>query len=814
MVSVPPGSRLTACQNSATPSLKELRMKICFGTSLVVAGVLAATGTAFGQVAGDECTNAITALDGPNAGYSTATATPSANPPADETCTYLDWGASKDLWFVYNAAGAGLLDLDFCTSGYDTSIVVYSGSCAALTRIACDDDSCLGGSAYQSFATGIPVGAAGPIFIRVGGWNAASGAVSFNLTLNAASEGCVGATGGCGVVHGGLGCNDPVCCSAVCSANPLCCELAWDANCVTTAVAVCGIFLYNCNQGTPGNDCAINATLVSASGSYPFSSVGANTDGPPSTPGATCSSGSDLFDNDVWFKFQAAANGVLSVSSCGASSYDNKLAVYDAGTNIAAYDYNTLPTSLVGCNDDGAGGTCFMTGSAFAYASALSISVNVGHWYLVRNGSFTSGDTGNGALTFTLPVPCVLPSTTGSETEACGTDSNGGCDAAGTTASAQAITLGSSIGGTFWADAGVRDIDWYTVTVAADTTATVNLYSASNAVAFIFPGDPCSPLGAIASGSGSCPTIATGCLSPGIYSIAVATANFTDNPCGNGVFNNYVLATSGAPAVCPLITEECTNPVDNVVSQNNATVITNYGFNCTLFCGTNESTFTVAAQFARSFPGLNAGALGCVSFGYANMNEMADGLLENGTPTVATIGVYRDINGGAPTTVGGDLVLIQSVEVLLLGGVQTVTWNIDAPIDLTGNADPIVIVFEVPDAGGCDVATNGLLGGVGNNGGATAPYYERSLSTYAGLCEEPAFIANADPTSQWICTIGVGSATTPCPADFNGSGTVDAADLATLLNGWGASGATDLDGNGITDAADLASVLNAWGGCP
>ena len=784
--------------------------KLALASAAGLAALIAASAQA--QVAGDECTNALTAVVGVNTS-STVTMTPSANAPVDGPCNFLDWGASKDVFFVFNAANPGLLDLDFCASGYDTSVVVYTGSCAALTRISCDDDSCPTATLYQSFKLGIPVASAGPVFIRVGGYLAASGAVNFTLGFTESTANCT-STSSCGIVHAEPGCADQLCCGQVCAINPLCCDLGWDAQCVSTAVQACGIFLYNCNQGTPGNDCAINATLVSASGSYPFSSVGANTDGPPSTPGATCSSGSDLFDNDVWFKFQAAANGVLSVSSCGASSYDNKLAVYDAGTNIAAYDYNTLPTSLVGCNDDGAGGTCYMTGTATPYASALSISVNVGHWYLVRNGSFTSGDTGNGALTFTLPVPCVLPSTTGSETEACGTDSNGGCDAAGTTASAQAITLGSSISGKFWADAGVRDIDWYTVTVAADTTATVNLYSASNAVAFIFPGDPCSPLGAIASGSGSCPTIATGCLSPGIYSIAVATANFTDNPCGNGVFNNYVLATSGAPAVCPLITEECTNPVDNVVSQNNATVITNYGFNCTLFCGTNESTFTVAAQFARSFPGLNAGALGCVSFGYANMNEMADGLLENGTPTVATIGVYRDINGGAPTTVGGDLVLIQSVEVLLLGGVQTVTWNIDAPIDLTGNADPIVIVFEVPDAGGCDVATNGLLGGVGNNGGATAPYYERSLSTYAGLCEEPAFIANADPTSQWICTIGVGSATTPCPADFNGSGTVDAADLATLLNGWGASGATDLDGNGITDAADLASVLNAWGGCP
>ena len=56
----------------------------------------------------------------------------------------------------------------------------------------------------------------------------------------------------------------------------------------------------------------------------------------------------------------------------------------------------------------------------------------------------------------------------------------------------------------------------------------------------------------------------------------------------------------------------------------------------------------------------------------------------------------------------------------------------------------------------------------------------------------------------------------PCPSDLDGSGTVDASDLATVLGAWGTcSGCTaDLDGNGTVDAADLATVLGAWGGCP
>jgi predicted dienelactone hydrolase len=51
------------------------------------------------------------------------------------------------------------------------------------------------------------------------------------------------------------------------------------------------------------------------------------------------------------------------------------------------------------------------------------------------------------------------------------------------------------------------------------------------------------------------------------------------------------------------------------------------------------------------------------------------------------------------------------------------------------------------------------------------------------------------------------------PADLDGNGMVDAADLAALLNAWGpcAGCPADLDGSGSVDAADLAAMLNAWG---
>lgn len=57
----------------------------------------------------------------------------------------------------------------------------------------------------------------------------------------------------------------------------------------------------------------------------------------------------------------------------------------------------------------------------------------------------------------------------------------------------------------------------------------------------------------------------------------------------------------------------------------------------------------------------------------------------------------------------------------------------------------------------------------------------------------------------------------PCPADLSGNGVVSAADLAILLDEWGAAGqlsGADLDGDGIVGAADITLLLTAWGACP
>jgi len=52
-----------------------------------------------------------------------------------------------------------------------------------------------------------------------------------------------------------------------------------------------------------------------------------------------------------------------------------------------------------------------------------------------------------------------------------------------------------------------------------------------------------------------------------------------------------------------------------------------------------------------------------------------------------------------------------------------------------------------------------------------------------------------------------------CPADFNGDGTVNTADLLFLLGAWGTDEG-DVNDDGNTDTADLLALLAAWGDCP
>jgi hypothetical protein len=62
---------------------------------------------------------------------------------------------------------------------------------------------------------------------------------------------------------------------------------------------------------------------------------------------------------------------------------------------------------------------------------------------------------------------------------------------------------------------------------------------------------------------------------------------------------------------------------------------------------------------------------------------------------------------------------------------------------------------------------------------------------------------------RWIAPVTI----TPCPSDLDCSGTVDGADLGTLLGNWNGTGSGDINGDGVVNGSDLGVMLGNWGPC-
>lgn len=82
------------------------------------------------------------------------------------------------------------------------------------------------------------------------------------------------------------------------------------------------------------------------------------------------------------------------------------------------------------------------------------------------------------------------------------------------------------------------------------------------------------------------------------------------------------------------------------------------------------------------------------------------------------------------------------------------------------------------------------------------------------ICDQGSSSANGE-IFKIVAADGSNACTDPCPADFDGDGTVGASDLASLLGAWGPNPGhpADFDGDGTVGAADLAQLLGSWGDC-
>ncbi|MEE9128687.1 MAG: hypothetical protein V3T84_01620 [Phycisphaerales bacterium] len=80
--------------------------------------------------------------------------------------------------------------------------------------------------------------------------------------------------------------------------------------------------------------------------------------------------------------------------------------------------------------------------------------------------------------------------------------------------------------------------------------------------------------------------------------------------------------------------------------------------------------------------------------------------------------------------------------------------------------------------------------------------------------DDPNFTGPNSPTNYADETGSINAC--PCPWDLDGSGSVGASDLLSLLVSWGPCKGcpADFDGNGTVGASDLLALLVNWGPCP
>jgi len=125
--------------------------------------ILAATLTV-PALAQDECATALPVVTG-SFNFDTGLATQS---PETWPCA---GSGGPDLWYAYTPAITANTTINTCGSSYDTALEVFNGACAALTSVACDDDTCGLQSSITFTAT---VGST--YRFRIGGYNGSTGA--------------------------------------------------------------------------------------------------------------------------------------------------------------------------------------------------------------------------------------------------------------------------------------------------------------------------------------------------------------------------------------------------------------------------------------------------------------------------------------------------------------------------------------------------------------------------------------------------------------------------------------------------------------
>ncbi len=348
----------------------------------------------------------------------------------------------NEVWYSYQATCTGIATASLCAPGasadYDTAIAAFSGTCGALTQLACNDDSCGTLSSVSFFVT-----SGQTYLIAVGGFSGATGNFTIDVTCPTApaNDDCatalpigngvtagsnLGATtsaqlGGCATIGSDVWYSYVAPCTGLVLVTT--CSGGGSADYDTTLTAFAGacgaLSEVACNDDT----CSLQSEISfpATAGQTFFISVGgyAGAGAPlqgnfsldvtctPAPTNDVCATAIPIGDGqvvasnasastdavtgscgsmgtEVWFAYTATCSGFATASTCAGASFDTAVAVFDGACGAL---------NEVGCNDDACG-----------LMSEVVFQTTAGQTYLIAVGGF-SGASG----TFRLDMTCTPP---------------------------------------------------------------------------------------------------------------------------------------------------------------------------------------------------------------------------------------------------------------------------------------------------------------------------------------------------------------------------------------------------------------------
>jgi hypothetical protein len=278
----------------------------------------------------------------------------------------------------------------------------------------------------------------------------------------------------------------------------------------------------------PGDDCEdpIRVTLASWE------------DLPYEDTNSTCGRGND-YEGTCLGPFDAGEDIIYEITVLEPMVVDIYLNPHGtAWTGIAVSD--TCPP----------GDTClaYRCGSSADSRVIRSLSLEAGTYYILIDGWPPPDCIPEFTLVIGIPVPGWIecPPEGYMEDEECGDNTNGGCGL--DPPHFEPLACGQTVCGTVWAEDGLRDNDWWEVTVTEPTVLTWTVEAEFPALIALVETDP--------PGSGNCAdmtgyldpwdtgypygytSITTDVLPPGTYWLYVAHSDFYCHPCGGE--NDYV----------------------------------------------------------------------------------------------------------------------------------------------------------------------------------------------------------------------------------------------------------------------------------